>query len=287
MPLPVFLFALGAFVVATWALFALGLWLGARAWRLREIRWRQIAILIAGLVAVYVSGLLLASVLPKAKEAIDVVTDAAFVVIIIVMFFYWAAARWRRTLAGAITALILANVCAAAVAVPVNALLFEAFRIPTNPMAPTVIAGDAIVVDHTAPVRRWDVVAYIHPPSGTTYLHRVAGLPGEVVEIVDGTITIDGRPIDTPPALAEQQWAWLGPPEHRTFRIRNAGPGNPLRLGLEEYFVVGDNAAESGDSRTWAEPGPHGEQPGAVRRDAIIGVARLRYWPLQRFAVFR
>ena len=55
-----------------------------------------------------------------------------------------------------------------------------------------------------------------------------AGLPGEVVEVVDGRITVDGQPIDTPPVLAEQQWATLGPPEHRIFPIRNAGPGNPL-----------------------------------------------------------
>jgi len=61
-----------------------------------------------------------------------------------------------------------------------------------------------------------------------------------------------------------------------------AYPGRPFQLGPEEYFVLGDNSADSFDSREWAEVGPHlprGARPGSVRADQIVGRAAFVYLP--------
>jgi len=60
--------------------------------------------------------------------------------------------------------------------------------------------------------------------------------------------------------------------------------GNPIQLGHDEYYMLGDNSRYSFDSRFW--PGPtakyEGAQIGAVPRRAIVGVARMIYWPPRR-----
>lgn len=67
---------------------------------------------------------------------------------------------------------------------------------------------------------------------------------------------LDGSPLDEP------QWGCTG---------------HPITLGADEFFTLGDNSARSKDSRFW----------GPVRKDALIGVARWRYWPLSRSHWFR
>lgn len=88
----------------------------------------------------------------------------------------------------------------------------------------------------------------------TYYIKRVIGLPGEVVEIKQGKIFIDGE-------LLEQDYT----------------PGSvKLALGADEYFVLGDNRTASSDSRSW----------GAVPVKDIVGRVWLRLWPLDKINVF-
>ncbi len=61
-----------------------------------------------------------------------------------------------------------------------------------------------------------------------------------------------------------------------------AYPGRPFPLGPAEYFVLGDNSADSFDSREWTEVGPHlprDTRPGTVRADQIVGQAAFVYLP--------
>jgi signal peptidase I len=110
--------------------------------------------------------------------------------------------------------------------------------------------GERILVDRTAYLlrrpRRWEVAVFRLPVEDSQLcVKRIVGLPGEVVTIADGQLLIDCQAIEVPAG--------------RRYELR---PGDDQRLregwqlGPAEYFVLGDNAAISDDSRSWpAGPG--------------------------------
>ncbi len=154
----------------------------------------------------------------------------------------------------------------------------ETFEFPSTSMAPTLIEGDRFVVHkRSRAYQRWDVVAFRYPENPELmWAMRIAGLPGERVEIVDGIITIDGRPVMLP--------SGLGPKVNdvRSVSMINGSDEKPLVLAHDEYFVLGDDTARSNDSRFWRDA-PPGHQPGAVPADLIVGRATWTYWPPSRW----
>jgi signal peptidase I len=115
----------------------------------------------------------------------------------------------------------------------------------SRPAGSGVLRGDRLLIDRTAFAfrgpRRGEVVVFCSPDGeGQLCVKRVVGLPGEVVSTADGAIQVDGRPIQNPLGIA--------------YDVR---PGDPIntraswQLGPQEYFVLGDNAAISDDSRNW------------------------------------
>jgi signal peptidase I len=110
--------------------------------------------------------------------------------------------------------------------------------------------GDRLIVDRTAYTfrapRRWEVVVFRSPESaGELVVKRVVGLPGETVSLVDGTVWINGRIVRNPRNTDYEIRAGDRPAEG----------GNSWRLGPAEFFVLGDNAAISDDSRNWLAGG--------------------------------
>lgn len=92
-------------------------------------------------------------------------------------------------------------------------------------------------------------------------IKRLIGLPGDTIEIRDGAVWINGEVLDEP-YIHDLQ----------TDCARHCGP---LTLGLEEYYVMGDNRPVSRDSRYF----------GPVVADQIVGHVFLRYWPVNEFAI--
>lgn len=111
--------------------------------------------------------------------------------------------------------------------------------------------------------KRGDVIVFRQPnqPIGATerdFIKRVIGLPGEVVEVHNGTVFINGKPMREP-YIAEKP-AYDCPP-------KLVPPGT--------YFVLGDNRNNSSDSHSW----------GPVPKGNIIGQAWLIYWPFHQFGL--
>jgi signal peptidase I len=156
----------------------------------------------------------------------------------------------------------------------------RAFVMSTKPMVPTIAPGNFIAVAVGAQVNRWDIIAY-HAPSVSqsikiTSMTRVVGLPGETVELTRQGLLINGQLIQPPPNI--------GPYVQPRFGPRNGCEGNPIHLGPDEYFVLGDNTAISKDSCYWDDP-PTNRQSGAVPADYIVGVAKAVCWPPNQFKI--
>jgi signal peptidase I len=169
-------------------------------------------------------------------------------------------------------------------------LLLTSFRsavadwndVPTGSMKPTILEGDRIIVNKLAyglkipyttwHVIRWDrphrgeIVVFHSPVDGTRYVKRVVGLPGDVIELVDNRLLINGEAADYQP-LADELVAWLAPAERlqHGFAREQIGdrwhpvmstPRLPARrqfpamlVPADHYFMLGDNRDNSADSR--------------------------------------
>lgn len=130
-------------------------------------------------------------------------------------------------------------------------------------MQPTLYSEDALMVEKVSyrfnEPKRFDVIVFpFRHAEKTYYIKRIIGLPGETVQIdVDGTIYIDGEVLDE---------------NYGKETIQNPGiASEPIHLGQNEYFVLGDNRNDSSDSR---DP-----RVGNVYRKDIIGRAWFRFWP--------
>lgn len=129
-------------------------------------------------------------------------------------------------------------------------------------MQNTLQDGDNLIVNKIgyrfSDPKRFDIVVFDYLyEENTEYIKRIIGLPGETVQIIDGTIYINGD------ALEEN----FGKEE-----MVNAGiAAVPIELGEDEYFVLGDNRNHSKDSR---DP-----LVGKVKRSQIVGKAWIRIWP--------
>ena len=101
--------------------------------------------------------------------------------------------------------------------------------------------------------RRGEVIVFEFPFDTTKdFVKRVLAVPGDTVEVRDGTVLIDGVPL----------------PEPYLDREDSSNDG-PVFLGPGEYYVLGDNRRSSNDSRSWG-PVPEGN---------ILGKVWLVYWP--------
>lgn len=133
------------------------------------------------------------------------------------------------------------------------------FRISGISMQPNFADGQFVLVDKLTYLlsqpRRGDVVVLKFPanPSKKLFIKRIAGLPGETVQIASGILQVNGVP------LVE---AYL--PEGTVTE-----PAVTKVLGYQEYFVLGDNRPNSNDSRFW----------GPLPKEDIIGVARFSLSP--------
>lgn len=137
-------------------------------------------------------------------------------------------------------------------------------------METTLSDGDQLIVDKISyrfrDPKRYDIVVFpYHYEKNTYYIKRIIGMPGETVQIVDSLVYINGQPLN----------------EHYGNEIiENPGIAEePITLGADEYFVMGDNRNNSQDSRN--------TNVGLIHRDELLGRAWVRIWPLSDFGVIK
>jgi len=161
----------------------------------------------------------------------------------------------------------------------VNGTLGQARVIPSGSMENTLLVGDHLIMsrvgyDAGVPFTTWHVSLWRNPkrqqiiifkppyggPGQSDLIKRVIGMPGDHVDIRDGSVWINGRKLEenytTGPTMAPYPSELLP-----IFR------GVPLTVPPDQYFVMGDNRGNSYDSRYW----------GCVPRSSIIGTPLAIY----------
>lgn len=142
-------------------------------------------------------------------------------------------------------------------------------------MEPTLHTGDRILVQrlskHFRDFNRGEIVV-LEPPGldGTHYVKRVIGMPGDIVKISDCFVTISNNGIKY-----ELDEHYLEKTEC-TDGGKMIVEGRAMRLGNDEYMVLGDNRSNSADSRAF----------GPIARERIQGSVAFRFWPPSDFGFF-
>jgi signal peptidase I len=173
---------------------------------------------------------------------------------------------------------------AVAIVLAIKAFVVNPYRIPSSSMETTLHCArgptapdcqarfsDRVLANrflyHFKEPERGDIVVFDTPErarqqcgAGGTFVKRIVGLPGEVVNVSgEGQVTIDGRELEEP---------YVEPG-------RRGGQSGRWVVRDDQYFMLGDNRRQSCDSRIW----------GPLDEDNIIGEVFAIYWPPQRIGI--
>jgi signal peptidase I len=177
---------------------------------------------------------------------------------------------------------VVTIVGAVAIVLAIKQWVVNPYRIPTSSMEPTLhCAGaglgctarfsDRVLANrfiyHLVDPDRGDIVVFETPTNarrncnaGGTFVKRIVGLPGEVLQVRNGFVFVDGVRLQ----------------ERYVKKDRRDGKTNPpYRIPKDHYFVMGDNRSQSCDSTVW----------GSLPRANLIGKVFAVYWPPRRISV--
>jgi len=185
--------------------------------------------------------------------------------------------------------LVLTVAVAIGIAYLVQAFIVKPYRVPSGSMEPTIAIGERIIASRftfrfSDPTRNQIIV--FHPngvgadvydtntASDETFVKRLIGMPGETIGAVGGHVYIcsgkgpqEGQAIKSTPGCAFPDQPFVSSPQDDF---------GPTTIPADRYFMMGDNRADSDDSRNW----------GPITRDQMIGVAFMSYWPPSRISIW-
>jgi signal peptidase I len=203
-----------------------------------------------------------------------------------------APGRWRRLWRESVRPLLVLSI----VLFSFRSAVADWNDVPSGSMQPTILVGDRVFVNRVAydlkvpfttlrlaswaDPRRGDIVVLVSPVTGERLIKRVVGVPGDLIEVRQQRLIVNGRravyaplrksdalshgiasfPIE---AMAEET---LEGRRHMVMAETVSGPGSnvePLRVPEGRYFLMGDHRDSSYDSRFW----------GFAERSAILGRA--------------
>ena len=192
----------------------------------------------------------------------------------------WLYEKWKNWGEPFLVALVLA--------VGIRVFLFAPYKIPSGSMIPTFLVGDRIFVDKVSyrfqTPKRGDMIVFKYPldkkkewvlhfghmplhltwDSRKDFVKRLAGLPGDQLEVREGKLVVNGKTMDDPPFSNNYYYNRDDWPYGKRNQV--------ITVPADEYFALGDNSAQSSDSRFW----------GFVPKQNMVGKAFFIWWPPRR-----
>ena len=159
----------------------------------------------------------------------------------------------------------------------IQTFVAQPYQVEQESMENTLLPGQYVLVDKLTPrwaaYERGDIVVF-RPPEGfqaendTPFIKRVIGLPGDTVEVRDGSVYVNGARLTEAYVLADVGEGGTEP-----------GPDGTTRWTVPagDLFVMGDHRPASEDSRAF----------GPIEISSVLGRAWLRYWPLDRVGILQ
>lgn len=164
--------------------------------------------------------------------------------------------------------IVIFVIIAVGIVLPFRIYIAEPYLVDGRSMDPTFKTGDYLIVDkltyrRTEPERNTVVVFHYPNDPKKSFIKRIIGLPGETVEIKENEITIFNT--ENPEGVKLDQ----------TYVVHELPSNLKVKLLDDEYFVMGDNRAESFDSRSW----------GPLKREFISGKPIIRLFPFTKIGL--
>lgn len=154
-----------------------------------------------------------------------------------------------------------------AITILLRLFVFIPYEIPSGSMEDTIRTGDMVFSEKISYYMRspeyGDIVTFKDPEvAGRVLIKRVIATEGQVVDLVDGKVYVDGVALDEP---------YTGyRPSYPLYRTANGVEVSfPYTVPEDEIWVMGDNRTSSQDSRYF----------GSVKLSSVTGRAALIYWP--------
>lgn len=177
----------------------------------------------------------------------------------------------------------------------------QAFEIPSGSMEDTLLIGDHVFVDRLTPaakaaylgfllpyrnIHRGEVIVFLHPTEPGMYVvKRIIGTPGDRIHLEQGRLFINGQPQNEPYLNPDRRFYNAYRDDFPKFPaagvpnvtaewpmiLRSNIQGADLVVPKDSYFGMGDNRAESLDSRYW----------GFIPRENIVGRPLFIYWSFE------
>ena len=141
-------------------------------------------------------------------------------------------------------------------------------KVSGHSMEPTLQDGDNLIVDKVTyrfrDPERYEIIVFPYKyAENTFYIKRIIGMPGETVQVIDGYVYINGDKLEESFDLIDESKKGIA--------------AEPITLGEDEYFVMGDNRNHSSDSRD--------SSVGVLKKSDFVGRAWIRIWPFNSIGV--
>lgn len=158
---------------------------------------------------------------------------------------------------------------AVVIALVVKWLVVQPFYIPSESMEPTLVPGDQVLVSkfiyRFVEPKPGNIIVFEPPRTtdfdahGADFIKRIVATEGDTIEVRNGEVSVNGKSLDMDYEITTGDFTSFG----------------PFKVPKEHVFVMGDNRANSQDSRKF----------GPVPEDNIVGRAFVLHWPLNHFKI--